>query len=1008
MSTITLPNIRVGSDLQVRVRLKDGGVAIDWSTLSNIKACIYSDAQRALAGRCAFSIDEEDNTLLVCTYAANKPQYLGVNRIVISAKYMGETKTYDKPAFSFVRWTADQEGEEITIDDPNVDVEISVEDISSSILQEAVDAAFTAADRANEAAAAAEHMVDIHTGPKGDKGDTGETPDISIGTVTTVEPGEPAAASMSGTPEAPVLNLSIPKGLVGYTPNITVGTVTTGEPGTPVVVTLTGTAEAPVLNITIPQGMQGNTGSSVEYPFELVNNLTTDDATKALSAAQGVALDNKVSQLRHEVTGDISQLEAKMGGIALYPVNKGTANTRDANGNTITNTNVSFVEGHTYEVDINFPSAVTFGSADSFKLMTPSSTSNYKTLVAVSGKTYAAGKHTFIVDWQGENTVIDYRVGFYTVTNIVNGTTIEIRDKGFFESALLPEKVGQWENKQIFPVTNWVGGAVDTNLDYQADARRNIGTMNLDGFGGRQFYFNSASGYGVNIRFTSAEQFADPKDINLSASDILYQTGWVESGKLTIPVGTKSAVILERHTDNSNIDLLETDNVSFAVDGFTMASAIRKMEDELDGVDENVVLPVYNFVNGSLDPNLSYIAATNRLIGTLDLEGMVWQRFLFSVGSGYKLSLRFISHTQFVNAAEIAITNAEVIYKPDGWLDSGEETIPSGVKSIIIIAKKSDESDISVSDASNLAFGISYDNLDKRIDAIESRTITKVPETADGMYSGELVALGSKHPYNRELWKTIGLSLYAQSMAIYGDYIVFFYGDGTSTGSLWKLSDATKLADITFGYGTFSKPHGNVMNFGDEFASGNTDLPLLYVSQWDGNGGCLVYDIHLDGTCNLVQSIMVSDMNPDVYGSYLGDWVLDTVSNSIYSVKYHNSSTAPSNTNYDHICRYKLPKLSDGTNIVFTNADITDSFIAPFTPISQDKKIWKGLMFIAAGNTSYSGSQKIFVIDINRKAMVSVFNLAQYGDEPEGLDVLDDGLILGYGYDKTNFYIITT
>jgi hypothetical protein len=323
MSTITLPNIRVSSDLTAKVRLKDGGVAIDWSTLSNIKACIYSDAQRALAGRCAFSIDEENNTLLVCTYAANKPQYLGVNRIVISAKYMGETKTYDKPAFTFVRWTADQEGEEITIDDPDVDVEIDVEDVSSSILQEAVDAAFSAADRANEAAEAAEHMVDIHTGPEGKsayevaveegytgteeewlaslKGPVGETPDISIGTVTTVEPGTPAAASMGGTPEAPVLNLSIPKGAVGATPNFTVGTVTTGDPGTPVVVTITGTPEAPVLNVTIPQGMQGNTGSSVDYPYELVNNLTTNDATKGLSAAQGYVLDGKVSQLEAKV-----------------------------------------------------------------------------------------------------------------------------------------------------------------------------------------------------------------------------------------------------------------------------------------------------------------------------------------------------------------------------------------------------------------------------------------------------------------------------------------------------------------------------------------------------------------------------------------------------------------------------------------------------------------------------------------------------------------------------------
>ena len=339
MSTITLPNIRVSSDLTVKVRLKDSGVAIDWSTLTKIKASIYSDAQRALAGRCDVSIDAEDSTLLVCSYAANKPQYVGVNRIVVSAKYMGETKTYDKPAFNFVRWTADQEGEEITIDDPDVDVEIDVEDVSSSILQEAVDAAFEAADRANDAAEAAEHMVDIHTGPEGKsayevaveegytgteeewlaslKGDTGETPDINIGTVTTAEPGTPAAATMTGTPEDPVLNLTIPKGAVGATPNFTVGTVTTGAPGSSVIVTITGTAEAPVLNVTIPQGMQGNTGSSVDYPYELVNNLTTNDSTKGLSAAQGVVLAGQVSQLEQELIGLLGQRS--------YSVTQGTA-----------------------------------------------------------------------------------------------------------------------------------------------------------------------------------------------------------------------------------------------------------------------------------------------------------------------------------------------------------------------------------------------------------------------------------------------------------------------------------------------------------------------------------------------------------------------------------------------------------------------------------------------------------------------------------------------------------
>ena len=331
MSTSTLPNIRVSSDLTVRLKLKDGGVAVDWTTLTNIRASIFSDAQRAKAGRCDVSVDETDHTVLVCEYSANKPQYLGVNRVIVSCTYEEETKTYDKPAFNFVRWTDDQAGQQITIDDPDVDVEIEVEDISSSILQEAVDDAFAAADRANDAAAAAEHMVDIHQGPPGEdgkspyigenghwyewdedageyvdteteaQGETGTTPDITIGTVTTAEPGTPAAATMTGTPEAPVLNLTIPKGVAGDTPAFTVGEVTTGEPGTPVVVTITGTAAAPVLNVTIPQGLQGNTGSSVEYPYELVNNLTTNDATKGLSAAQGKVLKDELTQLEAKV-----------------------------------------------------------------------------------------------------------------------------------------------------------------------------------------------------------------------------------------------------------------------------------------------------------------------------------------------------------------------------------------------------------------------------------------------------------------------------------------------------------------------------------------------------------------------------------------------------------------------------------------------------------------------------------------------------------------------------------
>lgn len=56
------------------------------------------------------------------------------------------------------------------------------------------------------------------TGPQGQqgpKGDTGATPEITIGTVTTGAPGTDASATMTGTPESPVLSLTIPRGMPG-------------------------------------------------------------------------------------------------------------------------------------------------------------------------------------------------------------------------------------------------------------------------------------------------------------------------------------------------------------------------------------------------------------------------------------------------------------------------------------------------------------------------------------------------------------------------------------------------------------------------------------------------------------------------------------------------------------------------------------------------------------------------------------------------------------------------
>lgn len=101
-------------------------------------------------------------------------------------------------------------------------------------------------------------------GPKGDKGDTGATPNLTIGTVVS---GTEAAATITGTAEAPVLNLTLPKGekgdkgdpgssgssTGGGTTDLTIGTVTSGT-------TASATIENGKLNLVLPKGDAGAKG----------------------------------------------------------------------------------------------------------------------------------------------------------------------------------------------------------------------------------------------------------------------------------------------------------------------------------------------------------------------------------------------------------------------------------------------------------------------------------------------------------------------------------------------------------------------------------------------------------------------------------------------------------------------------------------------------------------------------------------------------------------------------
>ena len=72
-------------------------------------------------------------------------------------------------------------------------------------------------------------------------------------TAETLPPGSEATASY----EDGVLYIGVPRGNTGATPDLSIGTVTTGEPGTSAAVEITGTPEEPFMNMTIPRGAPG-------------------------------------------------------------------------------------------------------------------------------------------------------------------------------------------------------------------------------------------------------------------------------------------------------------------------------------------------------------------------------------------------------------------------------------------------------------------------------------------------------------------------------------------------------------------------------------------------------------------------------------------------------------------------------------------------------------------------------------------------------------------------------
>lgn len=268
MRYMNVPKVRRQTDVKMSVSIVDDGIALDPSNLSDIVFGVYSESQRALLGRCSYTV--EGNVMKVLSPAVNQ-RYMGPCRLILSCTMDGRKTTYDAIAYDVVKWSEDVQPVDVNDEGEDIGVRLVLEEVSSSLVRDLIHAAISATLEAERAAERANNIADVHKGEKGDTGPEG--------------PRGPEG------PQGPQ-GVQGPQGIQGEVgPQGETGPQ--GEQGEQ--------GEQGIQGERGPQGNSGYQGAAGE--LEVVNDLVSDKPTAALSAAQGKILDAKVAQLDQEWQG---------------------------------------------------------------------------------------------------------------------------------------------------------------------------------------------------------------------------------------------------------------------------------------------------------------------------------------------------------------------------------------------------------------------------------------------------------------------------------------------------------------------------------------------------------------------------------------------------------------------------------------------------------------------------------------------------------------------------------
>ena len=235
----------------------------------------------------------------------------------------------------------------------------------------------------------------------------------------------------------------------------------------------------------------------------------------------------------------------------------------------------------------------------------------------------------------------------------------------------------------------------------------------------------------------------------------------------------------------------------------------------------------------------------------------------------------------------------------------------------------------------------------------------------------------------------------AQGMAIWDDNAYLFNDEGHCR--VFNLNSGLIIREFDLA-SAGKNTHVNAACFGKETLKEGT-IPVIYISEYKTPSRCFVENIG-DSACSLIQTIKITEKGKD---KFVQSWIVDNKNAFLYAIARQAPLKEEKNSNRVRISKYRLPQLSEGPVIVFSEKDCIDSFVVVFASGTQGGVIKGRYMYLPTGlqesaRGRYNAERAIQVIDLEKKKLIKRIDLTYITtNEPEDLDFFEGKALLYCG-----------